>query len=99
MNLSVSENIIKKLSEAYLHVMSSFRSYPPGMVIVYNCVPRVCITFCDGFVSWIMYFSLALISFSALNIKLLEPLAQGAVDLKSYWPPKNPLAPNFFQTM
>ena len=36
---------------------------------------------------------------SALNIKLLESLAQGASRFeKSLAPPKNPLAPNFFQT-
>ena len=36
--------------------------------------------------------------FTALNIKLLEPLAQGASRFeKSLAPPKNPLAPNFFK--
>ena len=32
--------------------------------------------------------------YSALNIKLLEPLAQGASRFEKLLPPQNPLAPN-----
>ena len=35
--------------------------------------------------------------YSALNIKLLEPLAQGASRFEKLLAPQNPLAPNFFK--
>ena len=34
---------------------------------------------------------------TALNIKLLEPLAQGASIFEKLLAPQNPLAPNFFK--